>query len=154
MPLHAQAVAIAGYPVGIGITCHQATWYWAALEAQALAMANHRLLIDRMERIGKIPGSPQGAMLAMPQFPYDFDHPGGVALVPGMVLVWTSGPTHSAVYTAAGIAGYNQSCVFPHLPATGTYSCPQPAQLAATARKCFVILENDIVRTAGQVFTL
>ncbi len=154
MALAAQATVIAGFPGHIGITCHQATWYWAALEAQALAMAHHRLVLDRMEKIGKIPGSPQGAMLAMPQAPYDFNNPGGAAPAFGTVLLWTAAPTHSAVYTANGIAGYNQSCVFPNVPATGTYSCQPPGNLAATARKCFMITEANIVKVAGNVFAL
>jgi hypothetical protein len=155
LALAAQAlIPIAGLPLGVGITCHQATWYWAALEAQALALTSHKLLIDRMVRIGNIPGSAQGAMLSLPRHPYDFANPGGVVLPLGAVLVWTAAPTHSAVVTANGIAGYNQACVFPHLPALGAYSCPQPAQLAPAAQQCFVVQEADVVRAAGQVFTL
>ena len=155
MPLAAQAsAAIAGYPAGVGITCHQAVWFWAAEEATAQGLVPARPLLTRMGNIANMPASAQGAMLRMTRVSaFDFNQS---AVMPpqGTVLLWLTGPTHSAVVTAGGISGYNQSCIFPHLPALGNYStCPR-AQLGVGQGLCYMIAENDIVRAAGGVFHL
>ncbi|MCW5632909.1 MAG: hypothetical protein KIT17_06185 [Rubrivivax sp.] len=155
MPLAAQAsAAIAGYPVGVGITCHQAVWFWAAEEATAQGLVPARPLLARMGNIANMPGSAQGAMLRLPRVgAVDFNHTAALP-PPGTVLLWLNAPTHSAVVTANGISGYNQSCVFPHLPALGNYSSGLRTQLGAGSRLCYMIAENDIVRAAGGVFHL
>ena len=153
MPLATQAsAAIAGYPGPI--TCHPAVWFWAAEEATARGLVPARPLIPRMTNIANMPGSPQGAMLRMSRVSA-FDFGSNAAMPPaGTVLLWLTTPTHSAIVTAGGISGYNQSCIFPHLPALGNYSTGTRAQLAAGQRLCYMIAEDDIVRAAGHVFTL
>jgi len=99
-------------------------------------------------------GTAQGAMLRLPRASAcDFNQ--SPATPPqGAVLLWLTAPTHSAVVTAHGISGYNQGCIFPHLPALGNHSSGQRAQLGAGSRLCYLIAENDIVRAAGAVFHL
>jgi len=146
--------AIAGYPAGVGITCHQAVWFWAAEEATARGLVPARTLLARMGNIAGMPGTAQGAMLRLPRVSaFDFNQ--NPAMPPqGTVLLWLTAPTHSAVVTAHGISGYNQGCIFPHLPALGNYTSGQRAQLGAGSRLCYLIAENDIVRAAGAVFHL
>ena len=154
MALDNQTVVIAGYPAGIGITCHQAVWYWAAEEATAQGMVPAKPLLTRMGNIANIPGSTQIAMLNMPRVSAIDLNLSGVLPPVGTVLLWLTGPTHSAVVTANGISGYNQSCIFPHLPALGNYFTGQLAHLGAGKSLCYMIAEGDIVRTAGNVFSL
>jgi hypothetical protein len=155
MALSAQAsAAIAGYPAGVGITCHQAVWFWAAEEATVQGLVPARPVIPRMTNIANMPASPQGAMLRMSRVSaFDFGQ-SPVMPPPGTVLLWLTGTTHSAVVTAGGISGYNQSCIFPHLPALGNYSTGTRAQLGAGQQLCYMIAEDDIVRAAGGVFHL
>lgn len=145
--------AIANYPPGMGITCHQAVWFWAAEEATAQGLVPPRPLLTRMGNIANMPGGAQGAMLRLPRV-CAFDFNTGATPPPGTVLLWITGPTHSAVVTQNGISGYNQSCIFPHLPALGNYSTCAPAQLGAGQKLCYLIAENDIVKAAGGVFHL
>jgi hypothetical protein len=156
MSLAAQALTGIALPPGlVGITCHQAVWYWAALEAEAQGLVAAKPFITRMGNIMAIPGGgPQNAMLAMPTSGnLDFATNGGALPPVGTVLLWTASPTHSAVVTANGICGYNQACVLP-VPNLGTYSTGQPNQLVANKRQVLLISEADIVKTAGGVFHL
>jgi hypothetical protein len=156
MSLAAQALnpipAVGGI---VGITCHQATWYWAALEAEALGLIAAKPILTRMGNIATMPGGgPQQVMKTFPRIgPIDFSTNGGVLPALGTVLFWTQEPTHSAVVTANGITGYNQSCVLP-VPAVGTYTTGTPGQLTHNMRQCFMIAEADIVKAAGGVFHL
>jgi hypothetical protein len=87
-------------------------------------------------------------MLNLPRWrAWDFTR-SSVLPPPGTVLLWTNPPTHSAVVTSAGrIAGYNQQCVFPTIGSNGlTYGTP--AQLGATSKQSFAILEGVIVNAA------
>lgn len=156
MPLatQASAVIVGNIPGVVGITCHQAVWYWAAEEATAQGLVPARAFVTRMGNLTMIPGGPQVAMLNMPRISaLDFNLNPNLPAA-GTVLLWLTGPTHSAVVTANGISGYNQSCVFPHVPNTGTYSTGQVAQLGAGKNLCYMIAETDIIRTAGAVFHL
>ena len=68
MPLAVQALTPIVMPVaGIGITCHQAVWYWAALEADAQGLTAPRPILTRMANIAGIPNGAQAAMLALPR---------------------------------------------------------------------------------------
>ena len=80
--------AIAGYPAGVGITCHQAVWFWAAEEATAQGLVPARTLLARMGNIANMPGTAQGAMLRLPRASaFDFNH--NPAMPPqGTVLLW------------------------------------------------------------------
>ena len=117
--------AIAGYPAGVGITCHQAVWFWAAEETTAQGLVPARTLLARMETSPDMPGYGPGAMLRLPRVSaFDFNQK--PATPPqGTVLLWLTAPTHSAVVTPHGISGYNQGCIFPQLTALGNYSSGQ-----------------------------
>jgi hypothetical protein len=102
-----------------------------------------------MVNIAGIPNGAQNEMLALPRAgTWDFVAANNALPPPGTVLLWTVRPTHSAVVTAGGISGYNQACVFPHLPNVGAYTTCQPAQLPANSRTCFTIAENTFVAQA------
>jgi hypothetical protein len=142
-------VAIPPVLAGVGTTCHQASWFWGGEEATVRGQAPARAPIVRMGNIAAIPNNAQGAMLALRRAgTWNFDIVSNALPPIGTVLLWIEGPTHSAIVTAGGISGYNQACVFPHLPALGNYSTCLPAQLVANRRSCFTIAENDLVAQA------
>jgi hypothetical protein len=67
----------------------------------------------------------------------------------GTVLLWTTGATHSAVATPAGITGYNQPCVFtPFITVTG-HSTGAPSQLRFDDRTCETIAAATVVNAAA-----
>lgn len=143
------AAAIPAVPGMIGITCHQGSWYWAGEEATARG-APPRTAAQRMGNIAGIPNGAQSAMLALQRSgTWDFDRVNNALPPVGTVLLWLEGPTHSAIVTAGGISGYNQACVFPHLPALGVYSTCTPAQLAPNRRSCLTISEDIIAAQAA-----
>ncbi len=143
------AVAIPPIPGLIGITCHQASFYWAGEEATGRGQTPPRTPAQRMGNLAGLPNPVQEAMLALRRSgKWDFAIVNNALPPAGTVLLWPEGPTHSAVVTAGGISGYNQACVFPHLPALGVYSTCVPAQLAGNRRLCFTIAEDDIVAQA------
>src|SRR5665213_1953855 len=89
------------------LTCHVATWYWAAEEAAARGLTTAKLPLVRAGNIGVMAGTAQGAMLALLRNgTWDFRVRGMPP--PGMVMLWTNGATHSAISTPSGITGYNQ----------------------------------------------
>ncbi|MGH7066697.1 MAG: hypothetical protein ACREFO_20770 [Acetobacteraceae bacterium] len=144
------AIAIPAVPGMVGITCHQGSWYWAGEEATARGLTPARTPVQRMGNMAGIPNGAQNAMLALRRAGrWDFAIVNNALPPAGTVLLWTEGPTHSAVVTAGGISGYNQACVFPHLPALGNYTTCTAAQLAANRRSCFTISEDDIVVQAA-----
>jgi len=141
--------SIAGFPVHL--TCHVATWYWAALEATSRGLTSDKGMNARAGNIGTMPNGPQRAMLAMPRA-------GNVELGQGLppigtVLIWDDIPTHSAIVTSAGITGYNQGCVASGNPGAGHTSLAV-TELGANFRSCSTIDESDIVKAAGGVFKL
>lgn len=149
--------ALVGIPPGAGValTCHVATWYWAAQEAQARGLTTPKAPLRTLQRIAAMPGGPQGAMLALPRSgQWDFNiHPNTPPA--GTVLLWTAGATHSAVVTAGGtIRGYNQVAQFaPNITDPGL-TTGTPQDLGAVHRQCYTIAENDIVNAAGVILNL
>jgi len=125
------------------ITCHPATWYWAALEANGPLPA-----LTRAANIGSLRGGSQFDMLELPRAgAWNFDTQGMPGL--GVVMLWTAGSSHSAVVTVKGISGYNQSCVaaVPH----NNHTFVRPADLKPTARTCFLILPQTILGAAARL---
>jgi hypothetical protein len=103
-----------------------------------------------MGNLAGLPNPVQEIMLALRRAgKWDFTIVNNALPPAGTVLLWTEGPTHSAVVTAGGISGYNQACVFPHLPALGVHSTCAPVQLAGNRRICFTIAEDDVVARAA-----
>jgi hypothetical protein len=132
------------------ITCHVATWYWAAQEAMYRGLTSIKPAADTLQNMVNMPGGPQNSILALPRSgTWDFTR---VPTPPpaGTVLLWTDPPTHSAIVTATGvIAGYNQQCVFPRIGGNGlTYGTP--AQLGPGSKQPFTISEETIVQAAGR----
>jgi hypothetical protein len=143
------AAAIPAIPGLVAITCHQASFYWAGQEATARGQTPPRTPPQRMGNLAGLPNPVQAVTLALRRAGrWDFTIVNNALPPAGTVLLWTEGPTHSAVVTAGGISGYNQACVFPHLPALGAYSTCPPGLLAGNRRNCFTIAEDDIVAQA------
>jgi hypothetical protein len=142
MPLEMQAlVPIAGFPVGL--TCHVATWYWAAVEANGPAV-----VLTRAGNIAAMAGGAQNAILALPRSgSWDFNIVANALPPLGTVLLWDALPTHSAVVTTNGITGYNQACVFPGIGGAG-YTNGLPAGIWANLRRCHTIAPATIVAQA------
>lgn len=148
--------ALLPLPPTHGLTCHVATWFWAAQEAQARGMSGMKAPLTTLQRIVAMPGGPQAAMMALPHV--GMAHYAGAVLpvLPprGTVLRWNSAPTHSAVVTGAdAITGYNQSAFLLNVPAmvrsTGRRSDFHPAHADV-----YLIPEDTIVNAAGNVFSL
>jgi Domain of unknown function (DUF4157) len=130
----------------VTMTCHVATWFWAAQEAQNRGLTSRKLAADRLGDICTI--LPQPAMLKLPRAAtWDFKKMRRLP-PPGTVLLWTAKATHSAVVTPYGaIAGYNQVDVFTTRD-IGLTSCTLD-MLDAKSMQCITILEDTIVNTAG-----
>jgi hypothetical protein len=132
------------------VTCHVATWYWAAQEAMYLGLTGIKPAADTLQNMVNMSGGPQNAMLALSRSgTWDFTR---VATLPpvGTVLLWTAPPTHSAVVTSTGmIAGYNQQCVFPTIGGN-SLTFGTPAQLGPGSKQPFTISEATIVQAAGR----
>ncbi|MGH7050298.1 MAG: hypothetical protein ACREE5_06605 [Acetobacteraceae bacterium] len=144
------AVGIPAVPGLVAITCHQGSFYWAGEEAAARGQTPAKTAVQRMNAMVGVPNGVQAVMLALRRAgTWDFARVNNALPPAGTVLLWTEGPTHSAIVTAGGISGYNQGYVFPHLPALGNHSTCAPAQLAANRRICFTIAEDDIVARAA-----
>ncbi|MBV1858496.1 MAG: hypothetical protein KUG77_08800 [Nannocystaceae bacterium] len=140
---------LGGFPVQL--TCHVATWCWAAIESASLGITSPKSMLKRAGNIASMPNGPQRAMLAMPRAAA-VDLTQGLPAA-GTVLVWDALPTHSAVVTAQGITGYNQGCVATAGIGPGHISLGVN-ELAPAFRTCSSISETDIVRAAGGVFHL
>lgn len=155
MPLAARAlVPVPAVPGMAGVTCHFATWFWAAQEAQLSGQTVVKTAAVTIGNIAAMLPDAQAAMLALPTTgSWDF------SLVPtappaGNVLVWRGAPTHSAIATGPHqISGYNQSGWFPALANLGPllqsrHTSPPPHSLAAHLRRVDVVAEATIVARA------
>jgi len=150
MSLAQIAVAIPPLPGVPPLTCHVATWYWAAMAAQAAGRSAPKTPLQTLTNIASMQVPAQPAMLALVRSgQWNF------AITPitppaGSVLVWRRGATHSAVVTGINvIAGYNQPAQFPHLAGQVGYTTASPAQLGAAHRGCVVVSEATIVARAA-----
>lgn len=150
MPLAQEATnAIPPVP-GVGLTCHVATWYWAAREAQRLGLTAAKPSLTTLGNIGGMAVAAQPAMLVLPRAGnWNFDITPGTPPA-GSVLVWLAGATHSAVVTGPNlITGYNQVQQFQGLGNNTGHTTQPPTALAANQRLCVVIPEDVIVARAG-----
>jgi hypothetical protein len=143
---------LTGLPSGVpgltAITCHVATWYWAAQEAMYRGLTSIKPAAETLQNMVRITGGPQNAILALPRSGiWDFTRVPALP-PPGTVLLWTDPPTHSAVVASTRmIAGYNQQCVFPRIGSNGlTYGTP--AKLGPRSKRPFTISEETIVNAA------
>jgi len=148
MPLAAQALAPLPAIPGVAMTCHVATWFWAAQEAQALGLCPVKPALTTLGNIGAMAAQPE--MLALTRSGnWNFAITPGTPPA-GSVLLWPLGATHSAVVTAANaITGYNQVVQFPVFIGNVGHTTGAPAQLAANQRLCVVISEATIVARAA-----
>jgi hypothetical protein len=130
------------------LTCHVATWYWAAEEAAARGLTTAKAPLVRAINIARMAGTPQGAMLGLRTVGrWNFQTQGMPG--PGMVMLWAFGSTHSAISTPGGITGYNQPCIFvPFITALG-YTQGLPSQLIANALTCVLIAPDTVIQAAA-----
>jgi hypothetical protein len=144
-------------PIPAVITCHIAVWFWAALEAQARGLTTRKTATETLERIVRMPGGAQGAMMALPHVGMaDYGVPAPPALPPaGTVLRWSSGATHSAIVTGPdAITGYNQGAQFVSaVGIPGRTQC-RGGEMAPGHRACYMIPEVNVINAAGLVFSL
>ena len=149
MALSQRVAAIPAIPGVPALTCHVATWYWAAMEAQAAGRSTKKTSLQTMINIASMVPAPQPAILALPRSgTWDFNITPQTPFA-GCVLLWPNGGTHSAVVTSLNtITGYNQPAQFPHLIGQVGYTSATPTQLAATQNRCFVISETTIINRA------
>lgn len=156
MTLEAQAaVPVPAVPGMAGVTCHFATWFWAAQEAQATGLTAPKTAAVTIGNIAAMNPDATAEILALPVTgQWDF------SIVPtappaGSVLVWRGHPTHSAVSTGPNhITGYNQVGWFPSLQSLGPHlqtghTSPPPHSLAAHLRQVDVVSQAAIVARAG-----
>jgi hypothetical protein len=153
MPLaQMAAVAIPPVPMAPPYTCHIATWYWAAMTAQAARRSTVKTPSVTLGNIATMAVAAQPAILTLVRSGHwDF---GITPVTPpaGSVLLWPGGGTHSAVVTALNvITGYNQPVQFPHLAGQIGHTSAAPGQLGAAHRRCVVIAEETIVARAAQL---
>jgi hypothetical protein len=151
MPLAARsAVAVPAVPgMGGALTCHAATWYWAAKEAQALGLSAVKTDLVTLGNVAAM--VPQASMLALigPGRSANWDF----AITPntppdGSVLIWPLGGTHSAIVSGVNaISGYNQPVQFPGVGLGHTTNAP--GALAANQRMCVVVSEAAIIAAAA-----
>jgi hypothetical protein len=149
MPLAARStIAVPAVP-GVGMTCHAATWFWAAKEAQALRLSAPKTDLVTLGNVGAMQAQVQMLALVGPGRSSFWDF----AIVPttppdGSVLIWTGGATHSAVVSAPNaVTGYNQPVQFPGVGVGHTTNAP--AALAAHLRRCVVISDDAIIAAAA-----
>jgi hypothetical protein len=137
---------------GVAITCHVATWFWAAQEAHQRRLCAAKPALVTLGNIAGMALPPQPGILALLRSgTWDF---GITPITPpaGTVLVWPDGATHSAVVTALNaITGYNQVAQFPALLNQFGHTTATPAQLAPAHRRCAVVAEDTLVTRAGQL---
>ncbi len=150
MPLAAQALAPLPVVPGVALTCHVATWFWAAQEAQALGMCAVKPVLTTLGNIAAMAPAAQPEILALVRAgSWNF---GITPVTPpaGSVLLWPLGGTHSAVVSAPNaITGYNQVVQFPAFPGLFGHTTRTVAQLGANHRLCAVIPESVIVARAA-----
>lgn len=149
MSLAQCAVAIPPQPGLHALTCHVATWYWAAMAAQADHRSTPKTPLQTLINIAGMQLPPQAAIIALVRSGnWDFRI---TPITPpvGSVLVWPSAATHSAVVTGINvISGYNQPAQFPHLAGQFGYTSASPAQLGPAHKRCAVVSEKSIVDRA------
>jgi hypothetical protein len=157
MTLQDQAiVAVPPTVPPVPITCHVAVWFWAAQEAQAQGLTGAKAPQATLQRIAAMPGAPQGAMLALPRVPgVAFNFAAAPPLpAAGTVLLWTGGPTHSAIVTGPNaLTSYNQGPCF-NVGGNMGYTTVTAADNLPGQNLCYQILAADIVHAAGVVFNL
>lgn len=125
------------------LTCHMATWFWAATEANP-----PKQILVRAGNIGVIAPSTQQGMLNLPRSGmWDFDRFLDEMPPLGTVLLWPEGVTHSAVVTSKGITGYNQECILPEIGSRG-HTHGQSTALQPNKRQCYTIAEATILAEA------
>jgi len=150
MALAEVALAIPALPGVPRLTCHVATWYWAARAAQAAGQSTPKTPLQILTNIVGMAVPAQAAMLALPRAGnWNFTI---TPITPpvGSVLVWPEGGTHSAVVTGLNvISGYNQPAQFPHLVGQWGYTSASPAQLGAAHKSCVVVSEATIIARAA-----
>ena len=152
MPL-AQIATVAIPPIpNVALTCHVATWYWAARTAQEQGLSVRKDQLAILGNIATMRIPPQAAILGLARSGnWNF------SITPttpplGTVLLWPNRGTHSAVVTRTRqISGYNQSVQFPHLAGQFGLTIAAPDQLAPAFQSCVVVSEETIVRCAGQL---
>ena len=152
MPL-AQIATVAIPPIpNVPLTCHVATWYWAARTAQEQGLSVRKEPLVTLVNIATMRIPPQAAILGLTRSGnWDFSI---TPITPplGTVLVWPNGGTHSAVVTGIRqISGYNQSVQFPHLVGQFGLTVAAPDQLAPAFQSCVVVSDETIVKRAGQL---
>lgn len=138
--------------VGVQLTCHVATWFWAAQAAQALALTPIKAGLVTLGNIATMASPAQPAILDLLRYGiWDFATMHTTPPV-GTVLLWTTGATHSAVVTAPGqITGYNQIAQF-NIPGNNVgHTVVTPAQLLPNQMQCAFISERLIVAKAGEL---
>lgn len=150
MTLALQALNALPVIPGVALTCHVATWFWAAQEAQALGLSAVKPALTTIGNIAAMALPCQAAILALPRSGnWDFAATPNTPPV-GCVLLWPLLGTHSAVVTAANaITGYNQGAQLPVFHAMFGHTTGTPAQLAANQGLCTVIAEGTLVAAAG-----
>ncbi len=157
MPLAAQALVAIPLPPMMGgpLTCHAATWFWAAQEAQAQGLTAVKAPAVTFGNIVALLPNAQAALLALPvSGTWDFTITPGVLPAAGSVLVWRGGGTHSAIVTGLNqVTGYNQGVQFPVLVAPGGpgigHTSPPLHSLAVGHLLVDVVAEATIVAQAG-----
>jgi hypothetical protein len=150
MALANQALHALPVVPGVALTCHVATWFWAAQEAQQRGLCAAKPAMATLGNIATMAVPAQPAILALVRSGnWDF------AITPttppdGCVLLWPLQGTHSAVVSAANaITGYNQGVQLPVFHNQFGHTTGAPGQLAAHQRLCKVIAEDTIVLQAA-----
>lgn len=138
-------------------TCHIATWYWAAREAQSRGLTDGKDLETTVGNVASMPGGPEKTIKdILKSGKWDFAITPSLPPV-GCVLYWPGTKeittTHSAVVTGPdAITGYNQSGWFPPLQDLGAagaeHSSMRLRDLDPKLRQVHVISESEIVLKA------
>lgn len=136
----------------VRITCHVATWMWAALAAQMSQRGPRKTPMDLLGDIGAMNPACQPAILqVMRTSTWDFDATPGTPPV-GSVLLWTDGATHSAVVSGPNlISGYNQCVQFPVFQGNVGHTHGHPDQIGVGHRQCVVISEATMLEAARRL---
>ncbi len=155
MPLANQVAQIPPIPQ-VEYACHSAVWYWAAQEAQALQYTTVKTQETTLGNIVAIPNGPMAAMNGLPRgAALNLADPNLVLPPAGTVLLWTDGAGHAAVVTGPNqISGYNQIAQFVVPGNDRGFTQMAPAAVKPATAVCYPITEDNIVKTAGEVFRL
>lgn len=138
--------------VGVPLTCHVATWFWAATEAQALGLSSAKSPRSILQNIVAMNPAAQPEILLLPKSGNWNFNLTPVTPPAGSVLIWPTGGTHSAIITGNNaISGYNQGVQFPAFIPNIGLTCARVNQLSANHMQCIVVAENTIVAKAAQL---